>query len=268
MESIEKELRVKQGGMVCIKPNLCLMKNSNTGVTTDIRLISAVIDFIKEKWTDRIKIVESNANINNIDVTYRALGFQDLAFSKKIELVNLSLEEQVEVEIDGFYIKNFKMPKILNDCDYFISVAKLKTHSFTVISGVLKNQFGCIPGNKAKYHKVISEVIADVNRLLTPDFSIVDGLVALEGYGPICGQPIPLSLMLAGADPVAVDSASAKVMGFDPRHIDHILLSKKAGIGSMKYKIDGSMPNFKFNSRSLLDKLTDFFLSRTRGRKL
>lgn len=268
LESVEKEFHVADGGMVCIKPNLCLMKRSNTGVTTDIRLISAMIDFIKKRFTEKISIVESNGEINNIDVTFKALGLRQLASSKKVGLVNLSSEEKVEVKVDGFYLKKMKMPRILEQCDYLISMGKLKTHSFTTMSGILKNQFGCIPGNKAKYHKVISEVIADVNTLLKPDFCVVDGIVALDGFGPIQGQPVPLNMILAGKDPVAVDAASATAMGFDPKKIEHLVLSERAGIGSMEYFLDGTIPDLKFRCKSFLDGLTDIFLSYTQGRKL
>jgi uncharacterized protein (DUF362 family) len=268
LENIRKKFHVRKRDKVCIKPNLCLMKSPNTGVTTDIRLISAVVDFIKEEWIDDISIVESNANINNIDVTYKALGFEQIASSKGVNLINLSREKTIEVKIDGYYLKKIKVPRILHECDYLISMAKLKTHSFTTISCVLKNQFGCIPGNKVRYHKVISEVIADVNTVFKPNFCFMDGLIALNGSGPIYGQPVPLNLILAGADPVAVDSASARAMGFNPMKIRHIMLSENAGIGSTQYTLNGNLPNMKFNCNTILDKMTSIFLSHTRGRTL
>lgn len=268
LESVWKRFDTRKKDKICIKPNLCLMKRSNTGVTTDVKLISAVVDFIKGKWSDDINIVESNANINNIEITYKALGFERLASSKGVKLINLSREKTIEVRIDGYYFKKIKVPRILHECDYLISMAKLKTHSFTTISGVLKNQFGCIPGNKARYHKVISEVIADINSVFKPDFSFVDGLVALNGPGPIYGQPIPLKLILAGTDPVSVDSASAWAIGFNPRKIRHIVLSEDAGIGSVQHTLNGNLPDLKFNCSSVLDRVTNVFLSYICGRTL
>lgn len=266
LNSIKDSIHIRNGSLVCIKPNLCLMKKSNTGVTTDIRLVSAVIDFIKDEWNCDVKIVEADANINRIDITYKALGFERLAQDKGVTLVNLSREEKVECKTKGFHLERIKMPKILFDCDYLISMAKLKTHSFATISCNLKNQFGSMPGNKWKYHRVVSKVIADVNSVVKPDFCIVDGLIALNGYGPIFGTPEPMNVVLMGDDPVAVDCACAESMGFNPRRIKHIVLSSRAGVGSMNYVIDGKLPVKKFTCKTILDRSTELFLQYVRGR--
>lgn len=263
LEEIEPLFHINDGYSICIKPNLCLMKRSNTGVTTDPALISAVIDFLRERWDVQISIVESNGNLNTIDITFEALGINKLASSKGTRVVNLSREEKVDVNVDGYYLRHIRLPKILVESDCMLSLAKLKTSTFTTISCVLKNQFGCIPGSKAKFHHAISEVIADINTVLRPDVSLVDGRVALDGPGPITGTPVRAGVIFAGADPVAVDSACAKSMGFNPRRISHIVLSEKAGVGSMKSDLNGEMPRMHFKVNSSIDKLTTLFLTMT-----
>lgn len=110
--------------------------------------------------------------------------------------------------------------------DFFISVAKLRTHH-TMISCILKNQFGCIPGRfKGKYHAYLDEILANLNILLRPDWSLIDGLIALDH-----NRPRDVGLLLASSDPVALDSVSAKLLGLDPRKISHIKAAAKSKVG-------------------------------------
>ncbi len=46
-------------------------------------------------------------------------------------------------------------------------------------------------------------------------FSLVDGLIGGEGNGPLDPKPKPAGVVIAGWNPIAVDLACARVMGFD-----------------------------------------------------
>ncbi|MCS7052867.1 MAG: DUF362 domain-containing protein, partial [Ignavibacterium sp.] len=50
-------------------------------------------------------------------------------------------------------------------------------------------------------------------------FSIVDGIVAMEGNGPVAGERKECGVLIAGFDPVAVDAVGAKIMGFNPNKL-------------------------------------------------
>jgi len=112
----------------------------------------------------------------------------------------------------------------------------MKTHSDTQVTLGLKNMFGLLPDTpKSKYHNLgIDEVIVDINSLCKPSLTIIDGFVAMEGSGPVSGQPIEMGLVIAGKDVVSTDTIASKVMGFDPYEIDHIKKAAKKGLGEMK----------------------------------
>jgi uncharacterized protein (DUF362 family) len=99
----------------------------------------------------------------------------------------------------------------------------------------MKNMFGLLPDKfKGKYHAIgISNVIVDINSVVKPTFTVVDGFVGMEGYGPIDGEPVKMDLIIAGNDVVAVDATSSRIMGFDPHTIKHINRAYERGLGEI-----------------------------------
>jgi uncharacterized protein (DUF362 family) len=97
----------------------------------------------------------------------------------------------------------------------------------------MKNMFGLLPDKfKGKYHmKGISKVIADINSVLKPALTVIDGFVAMEGLGPVSGSPVQMNLIVAGKDVVATDSTASRIMGFDPQEVAHIRMAYDRGLG-------------------------------------
>jgi uncharacterized protein (DUF362 family) len=81
----------------------------------------------------------------------------------------------------------------------------------------------------------IDKVILDVNTVLRPRLTVIDGFVAMEGRGPVGGRPVSMDLIIAGSDPVATDATAARIMGFDPHLVNHISSAHAKGLG----EIDG-----------------------------
>ncbi|OFV67477.1 MAG: protein containing DUF362 [Candidatus Syntrophoarchaeum caldarius] len=150
-------------------------------------------------------------------------------------------------------LKRFHLPKTVMDCDLIINVAKMKTHSETGVSLGIKNLLGCILKRErmAGHIMGIEKTILDVFSYLTENkrmVSVIDGIYALEGrLGPANGNPVKMDLIIAGTDPVAVDAASVRIMGYKPQRIRHIMLASGFGFGEMEnYEVSGeSIENVK-----------------------
>jgi uncharacterized protein (DUF362 family) len=105
---------------------------------------------------------------------------------------------------------------------------KLKTHHWAGVTLSLKNMFGIVPGScygwpkNALHWAGLTRSILDINSTVRPDFAIVDGIVGMEGNGPIQGSPKPCGVLVLGNDPVAVDATCARVMGLAPERIDYL----------------------------------------------
>jgi len=235
-------LNIASNSTVAIKPNICYVKGYETGATVDPYIVKCLVDWLNENYTlSKILICESDATELNLNVAYKALGWEEM-FSdyKNVKLINMSKDTLVEVDIDGLYFRKIKMSKKYINADYLISVAKLKTHTLTKITGILKNQYGAIPEKrKVKYHKHLDCVICDVVKVKPPNLCIVDGIIAMEREGPVSGLPKPIGLLIVGNDPVAVDHACARIMGFNPSRISHLKLAAKNGLGSFEYEVFG-----------------------------
>jgi uncharacterized protein (DUF362 family) len=105
---------------------------------------------------------------------------------------------------------------------------KLKTHHWGGVTLSLKNMFGTVPGRIYGWPKNVlhwaglEESILDVAAAVRPELAIVDGIMGMQGDGPIKGDPVDVGVIIAGMDPVAVDSTAARLMGIDPDRVSYL----------------------------------------------
>ncbi len=233
---------IKKGGRVVIKINLCNFRDYTSGATTDPRVLKALVNHIRAKYSPgEVYVVESDATSMNADILFKWLGFEDMAKELGFKLVNLTKDVTDEVTLNGRKLRKIKIARTIGKADYIISLSKLKTHLLTKVTCGLKNMFGAIP-NKRKivYHKYLDDAIVDANIAMKVDFSIVDGIISMEGEkGPTYGYPKRTGLIIAGKDIVAVDSVCARILGFNPLLVAHIRKAWLSGVGEINATIEG-----------------------------
>ena len=215
---------------VAIKVNLCYYWNAATGYTTDPRVVAGIIDYVRERCGDDvdIKVVEADASAMRTKHAFLMLGYEKLAKEKSVKLFNLSNDGVTEqkVEVNGHEIA-LKIPESLLNSDLFINVPKLKIMRETKITCALKNIFGCIASpRKIVYHPFLNETIVGINKILRPDLTIVDGLVALGRF------PIKLGLIMASTDPFSIDWIASQIMGYNPSRIRFLKIAMKEKVGT------------------------------------
>ena len=145
----------------------------------------------------------------------------------------------VEVQATNLpHPRSFTLCRSVDQADLLINLCKLKTHGLTGITAAAKNLFGCIPGMlKTEYHmtqptvEAFSDVLVDLARFLAPALSVCDAIVAMEGAGPSHGKPRRLGLLLAAADPFALDYALAKLLGVGPDEFTTLAAAARRGYG-------------------------------------
>jgi uncharacterized protein (DUF362 family) len=158
-----------------------------------------------------------------------------------ISLHNLSKSSLTRFDYDGYYFRKPELPSPIWNAGSFASVALAKTHSLTMVTGVLKNMFGLLPRKDQNfYHPEIHEVILDLNRMFRSSLCLIDGRVGLEGV--ISGKPRSLGCVILGRNPVSVDATMARAMGFDPERIRHIVEAERDGLGSLHPEVLGDDP--------------------------
>lgn len=227
----------KQVKSVLIKPNLCYYWDYSTGETTDPRVVSALIDYIRQNCSSdaEISIIESDASAMKAKYAFKMLGYEDLAEKKKVALVNLCDDEPIEKEVtvSGHSLR-FTLPRMIFDADLFVNVPKLKVGPFASgkclqITCALKNLFGCVhEWRKVRFHPHLDEAIVGVNKLIKPHLVVVDGVVALGK------KPIKLGLVMAGTNSFAVDVVASRIMGYNPSQIKYLQMAQKEGLGNFE----------------------------------
>ncbi|MCD6287747.1 MAG: DUF362 domain-containing protein [Candidatus Hydrogenedentes bacterium] len=224
---------VSQGERVLVKPNFIAPKGSASGVTTDLGVIEAVIAAVLDQ--DATPIIGEGVPIAyNADATFGRLGVRRLAEKYGVDLVNMDEYPYDMVAIDdAIVLKETPVCRLVREVDKIINLPKMKTHTQTTITLGMKNLKGCVPGeHKLKLHRLgVSAGVVDLNTIIKPTFTIIDGIVALEGNGPTNGQPKRMNLLLGSDDILALEIIGATIMGFRPHRIKHIYLSRNKGIG-------------------------------------
>jgi len=218
-----------------IKVNFITTKTWDSGATTDPMVVEAIILRLK-KLPLEVYVVESDATMTNADKAYEATGMKEMCERNEVKFLNLRYEkDKVKIPIPDYEtLSSITVPRIVTE-SAVISAAKLKTHMATKVTLGMKNMFGLLPDKfKGKFHmNGISKVVVDINTVIKPVLTVIDGFVAMEGRGPTDGTPVKMDLIIAGKDVVATDATAARAMGFDPKEINHIRTAAEKGLGNI-----------------------------------
>lgn len=217
---------VKNNDLVVIKPNVCYPKNIDNMVITDLKVLETVIKMAKQK-TKNVLVVESDSHSGTAEKRLIGTGVMDVIKKCDAEFLNLSRDEVEEHKVADLTIQ---IPKTVLKADYLINLPKVKTNSFVLISVAMKNMFGIIPSRKSQFHSRLSDVLVYLNQAVRQNLIIADGIVAMEGFGPIHGKPVNLGLIISGKNPFTVDAACCHIMGFNPYGVEALWKAHQQGI--------------------------------------
>lgn len=235
LDLVDYETALSGWGTVLIKVNFITVKTWDTGATTDPIVVEAIIERLK-KLRVKIYVVESDATMTSADKAFEVTGMREMCERNGVECLNLRhVKDRVKIDVpNAETLNSITVPRIVTE-SAVVSAAKLKTHMSTGVTLGMKNMFGLLPDKmKGKYHlKGINKVIVDINTVLKPALTVIDGFVGMEGRGPSDGTPVQMDLIIAGNDPVATDATAARVMGFDPHEISHVRKAHEKGLGNI-----------------------------------
>ncbi len=220
------EPAIKPGDRVLLKVNACWPVPAESGVTSDPRAVAALVRYLKTTAQARsVTLVErSSIRADSLESLKRS-GIYDAALREGVDrVIPLEKDVRVPVRVPGAKVltDEVHLPRCVLQTDKVVYLAKMKTHKLSTVSLGMKLAHGFLPWSEIiKYHRSdIDQKIIDLLRLVEPDLCVVEGLWAMQGQGP--GSPYKQDLIrdfnviVAGADPVAVDSVCSEIMGFDP----------------------------------------------------
>lgn len=243
LERFKKEF---QGKKVLIKPNIVSFEDYPT--TTHPDVLRVVIDVLQ---TANCEIAVGDGPAfggNDPKKVIKEHCLREICNKFGLELINLhehSFEKKKAKKI------GLRVSTLPDDFEYIISLPVLKGHQRTRLTGALKNQFGLFSRRtRILVHirlKNIHQSIAEVNMLVKPDLFIMDAVKTLKGANEVRhgGEKTKLGYMLAGKDPVSLDSYGLRLLqkvipelkNTKPTDIDQIKYAEKYGVGNTKYKL-------------------------------
>lgn len=232
------EAFVKPGQKVMLKPNCTGPLSSDDGAVTSNVVLESIIVLVKEAGASQIDIVEGSGAFHlGTKRIYNTLGVDALADRMGVGLYDVNETDFVTVENDKFrMLDEIEITKMVWEYDVIINIPVIKTHPLTEITVAYKNMNGLLsPKDKRRFHDFnMRKAVVDLTTALPSYLTIVDGLTAMEGLGPLEGTPVKLDLIIAGSCPVSVDATAARIMGFQPEQLEYLIEAEKAGHGSIK----------------------------------
>ena len=223
---------VKAGDKVFIKINTVVPAAPDNGFTTDPRMLEALIELVKEQKPARIQVGERCALGADTLTAMIGCGIKNVADRQGVELLPLEKGEWEMYKIDRpVSFNEFPVPKAVKEADCYIGLPKMKVHIHTTLTNALKLQFGNLPDYDwmARCHRDdIYQKIVNLTRAANPKWFVTDSLYACQGNGPFSPYPEDIiknfNTILAGSDPVAVDTIAEAVMDWENPPVQYTFL--------------------------------------------
>jgi uncharacterized protein (DUF362 family) len=219
-----------RGKSVLLKPNLVGLDPLGI-VNTHPAVIAAAREAFLRLGADKVLIGDGPATDRDTTAVLESIKLREFVGSLSGVFVDLNLDdvERVILTTRASRLKELYLPKTVCGVDYVVSMPKLKTHHWAGVTLSLKNMFGVVPGGCYGWPKNvlhwagIDNSVLDINATIRPDFAIIDGVVGMEGNGPIQGTAKACGALILGDDPVAVDATGARIMGLLPEKIKYLV---------------------------------------------
>lgn len=229
---------VKPGQKVMLKPNCTGPLSSDDGAVTSNEVIESVAVLVKEAGAYKVDIVEGSGAFHlGTKRIYETLGVDALAKRLGASLYDVNETEFIRIKNGEFRMMDeVELTKMVWDYDVIINIPVMKTHPLTEITVAYKNMNGLLsPRDKRRFHEFnMRKAVVDLTTALPSYLTIVDGLTAMEGLGPLEGTPVKMDIIIAGNCPAAVDATAARVMGFVAEDLEYLREAEAAGHGSIR----------------------------------
>ena len=221
-----------RGRNVVLKPNLVEFEPESS-INTNPILVHAAFEAFHAAGAATVRIAEGPGHRRNTLDLADAAGYFSTVPHFEDHFVDLNLDDVTQVHPARQFsrIKKLYLPNTVLGADLLVSMAKMKTHHWVGATLTMKNLFGIVPSGLYGWPKNvlhwagIDESIADLHNAVAHHMGIVDGVVGMEGNGPIQGTPKRAGVVVAGRDPAAVDATCCRIMQIDPLHVQHLRLA-------------------------------------------
>jgi uncharacterized protein (DUF362 family) len=221
-----------RGRRVLLKPNLVEPAAAAPQVTTHPNVVLAAADVFR-RWGAEVTVGEGPGHVRDTEMALAESGLDAVLRGEGLRFVDFNYSEFRDAPNAGgcSVLRGFTFPVAVLDADLIVSLPKLKTHHWMGLTAAMKNLYGTLPGlvygwpKNVLHYAGIDKTVVDINASLPRTIAIVDGILCMEGDGPILGTSKPMGLLAVGLNLVALDATLARITGFDPCKVPYLALA-------------------------------------------
>ncbi|WHZ17316.1 MAG: Iron-sulfur cluster-binding protein [Nitrospira sp.] len=229
-----RELRVSidelRGKRILLKPNLVETSSGAPHINTHPLVLRGTVEAFLRLGAATVMVAEGPGHRRDTLAVYEESGLADVLTEDRIPFQDLNYITGYDAPNLGRQssLRTLTFPALFKEVDWIVSVAKMKTHHWAGATLSMKNLFGVMPGiyygwpKNVLHHAGIENSILDINATLKPHFAIVDGIVGMQGDGPIMGDPKQAGVLVMGRNLAAVDATCCRIMGIDPYKVSYL----------------------------------------------
>jgi len=226
---------IQRGDTVLLKPNFIAPRSHHhSAAQTHPAVILAVAKLLKDYGAK--PFVADSPAWTNAAICARVLGLTEPLRRLGVPIRQLGAPRKCRLGPSG---PKIGLSSLALDADAIINLPKLKTHQQMVATFAVKNMFGCVSGkHKALWHfrqgnsdGEFAGLLVGVCQYLQPALTIIDGIVAMHGPGPIRGKSKSLGWLIGGVDPIACEMVCCRLIGIEPDQLPIVQAARQAGFG-------------------------------------
>jgi uncharacterized protein (DUF362 family) len=226
-----------RGKRILLKPNVVETELGAIHINTHPAVVYGVGQAFLKLGAAKIIVGEGPGHCRDTLLLLEESGLAEVLWEDRIPFVDLNYDQGFTIRNPGRYsrLTHLTFPETLRQVDWVVSLAKLKTHHWAGVTLSMKNLFGVMSGiyygwpKNVLHYAGINGSILDIVCAVKPQFAIVDGIVGMEGDGPIMGTPKNSGVLVMGRNLPAVDATCARLMGINPRRVRYLAEAWRLG---------------------------------------
>ncbi len=235
------ELGLAPFGRTLVKPNLVIAGPRFDPAWTRVEFAEGVLAALRERASGRVRelaVGERCAITIPTRFVYEESGYSEML--ERLEVKRYCFDEVTQVEVPYTHARRLRdyvfVPEPVASADFFVNIPKFKSHPWTTVTFSMKNYIGLQDDRHrmVDHDQALSRKVADLQHVIQPQFIAIDAIVAGEGSTMLAPTPRQLNLIVMGNNQVAVDSVCSRILGLDPRAIDHIRFAHEDGFGPVE----------------------------------
>ncbi|MBN1574439.1 MAG: DUF362 domain-containing protein [Deltaproteobacteria bacterium] len=230
------DLGIKPNGKTLIKPNVVTANKAYIFDSyTHPTVIGSAVDVLRSMGAADVTVGESGGYGIPSRLFLKESGYFKMGKEKGVRVVDFNEEKYYKVPLKkGMWHKSMRVAKSLHNADFKVWMPKLKYHICCTITNALKLNIGILThAERMLYHDDrLNEKIVDLLEIGFPNVVISDAVKIAHGYES-APKPFDLGLILVANDPLAADAVGAKILGFKPEDVIHLVMASERGYGSI-----------------------------------